>query len=58
MSSARQEDDSNNFKDVDQFKDPEQLKAYVLSLMNEIKSSGHDSSHPSILNGESVDHIL
>ena len=26
--------------------------------MSEIKSSGHDSSHPSILNGESVDHVL
>ena len=47
-----------NFKDVDQFKDAEQLKAYVLSLMSEMKSQGHDSSHPTILNGESVDQVL
>jgi hypothetical protein len=53
---SRQEE--TNFKDVDQFKDPEQLKAYVLSLMTEIKSNGHASSHPTILNGESVDHVL
>ena len=26
--------------------------------MSEMKSQGHDSSHPSILNGESVDNIL
>ncbi len=50
--------EENNFKDVDQFKDTEQLKAYVLSLMSEMKSQGHDSSHPSILNGESVDKVL
>ncbi len=30
--------EENNFKDVDQFKDTEQLKAYVLSLMSEMKS--------------------
>jgi hypothetical protein len=26
--------------------------------MQEIKSNGHDSSHPSILNGETVDQVV
>ena len=50
-------DDPNYFKDLDQFVDPEALRAYVKELMLEL-SSNHSSTHPSILKGESVEAIV
>jgi hypothetical protein len=40
MASVKPEEESSNFKDVDAFIDTEQLRAYVLSLMSELKDSG------------------
>ena len=41
--------------DIDNVVDPEALRAYVKELLNEVRNK---NSHPSVLNGESVDQIL
>ncbi len=43
--------------DIDAFVDPEALRTYVKELMLEINTK-HSSSHPSVLNGETVEAVV
>ena len=42
---------------LDEFTDPEKLRAYVKDLMNEMKNN-HSTNHPSILKGETVENVV
>jgi hypothetical protein len=44
-------------REVENFKDPEALRAYIRNILED-KKSNHSMSHPSILNGESVDKVI